>query len=163
MGKSQEHFINWSTMKDVIQFALTLLKKSQTTFFIMFGAFCWTLQKLRNEYCFQNAPNKSFRTIVLLIISFVTYWTCLIKRQTMEIVQADWLSDELDAISSQVKDSNEECDSAELQLVLYRNPSDNGEDDHATCSLVLRFAYARIICNILVSYALDTVILYATE
>lgn len=92
----------------------------------MFCALCWTIWKLRNEYCFQHGPKKTFRTIILLIISLITYWTGIVKRQLRELVQADWLPQELDAIPLQVWDPDAEC-GTDLAMVIYQPPDDDDE------------------------------------
>lgn len=94
----------------------------------MFSALCWTVWKLRNDSCFHNTPRKTFRTIILLIVSLLNYWTGIIKRQVRDIVQADWMLEDIDMIPLQVWDPNAEEEDNNMQLVLYHSPSEDGED-----------------------------------
>lgn len=75
MGNSQHHFTNWHSIQDILAFAGTLIGKAKTAFLVMFRALCWTLWKLRHESCFQKNTYKTFRTIILLIVSLINYWT----------------------------------------------------------------------------------------
>lgn len=43
MENTQAHFTQWSTINDIIQFALSLPPNSKKAFLIMFSALCWTL------------------------------------------------------------------------------------------------------------------------
>ena len=86
MGLSQYYFQNWSSVADIIDFSFTLDKHSQIAFLVVFSAFCWTIWKIRNDACFQHINNKTFRTIVLMIVALVNYWAGMLKRQAREIV-----------------------------------------------------------------------------
>jgi hypothetical protein len=127
MGKSQDQFYTWTSVADIITFALSLPKHSQTAFLIMFSALCWTIWKIRNESCFQHTKQKSFRSIVLMVVSLINYWTGAIKKHLREMVVADWIPQEIETVPLQIWDPNEDCDGTALQLMVYR-PPDDGDD-----------------------------------
>ena len=131
MGKSQDQFYTWNSVADIITFALSLPKHSQTAFLIMFSALCWTIWKIRNESCFHHTKQKSFRSIVLMVVSLINYWTGAIKKHSRELVVAEWMPQEIETVPLQIWDPNEDCDGNALQLVVYR-PSDDGDDAPAT-------------------------------
>ena len=58
---------------------------------------CWTLWKHRNEICFQSYNIKSIRSLIILIISLVDYWTGHTKQRVQDAV-GDWLPTDLDVI-----------------------------------------------------------------
>ena len=59
MGKGQHYFSNWSSIEDVVNFALSLPKYDKLAFILTFSAMCWTIWKYRNELCFQNIQQKT--------------------------------------------------------------------------------------------------------
>lgn len=122
MGQSQHYFSHWQNITDIIEFACSLKGKSKLAFLTMFSALCWTVWKLRNDSCFNNVPNKTFRTIILLIISLLTYWAGIIKRSVRDIIQTDWMPEDVDMIPLQVWDPAADVEANNMQLVVYRGP-----------------------------------------
>ncbi|XP_078150904.1 uncharacterized protein LOC144546233 [Carex rostrata] len=67
--------VGWSTITEIISYAVSLPAHHRTVFLILVSAICWTLWKHRNEICFQNSKVKDARNINYLIISLLYYWT----------------------------------------------------------------------------------------
>lgn len=57
----------------------------------------------------------------------LTYWIGVIKQQIRDIVIADWMPEDIDSIPLQIWDPNEDCDDANLQMVVYRDPPGDGD------------------------------------
>lgn len=126
MGISQQFYLNWHSIKDIITFSFTLPNGQQQSFLIVFSALCWTLWKIRNEICFQQLAPKSFKTTILLIISLVSYWlgNTLKKFNSSTGI---WLPGELDEIPLQALAPEEDT-----QLVILAgqgSAADPQEDD----------------------------------
>lgn len=95
MGQCHQHFFKWSSMEDIITFAVSLPKYDKTAFLMVLSALCWTIWKHRNELCFQNVQPKTGRNIIFLIISLLQYWlgSKKIKQQVREGAQV-WMPTE---------------------------------------------------------------------
>ena len=140
MGLSQQHYKNWSTFQHILEFAFTLKGDIQTAFLIMLSALCWTIWKIRNELCFQQVPKKTFKTIVMLIISLISYWSGNVKRQVKDLL-ALWLPEDPDVIPLQTWELREE-DLLTTPLLLLRR----GRAAHHSLYYLLCFSYG---CHLL--------------
>lgn len=67
MGKCQDQFYQWHSMKDVIQFALTLNKTNRTALLIVASAVIWNIWHQRNQLCFKHIIVHSCRTVIFLL------------------------------------------------------------------------------------------------
>ena len=76
---------------------------------------------MRNELCFQHTPLKSFRTMILLIISLVHYWSGMLKRQTRELIPS-WLPENVDIIPLRIWKPED------TQIISYRYPDEEDAD-----------------------------------
>ena len=113
MGHSSYFYKDWTSIQDIINFASRLSKAHQTAFLVMFSAFCWTVWKIRNDRCFNAVTHHTFRTVILLIISLLHYWTGILKKHTRELIPY-WLPYDVDAIPLQVWVPED------LHIVLYQ-------------------------------------------
>jgi zinc-binding in reverse transcriptase len=74
MCQSQNYFIHWHTMKDVLEFALSLSPLLQKNFLIVLSAVCWSLWRHKNSIVFNSTRFTSDRSLICLILSLVNYW-----------------------------------------------------------------------------------------
>lgn len=110
MGLSQQHYRKWVNIKDIVEFSCTLGKDLQIAFMFVFSALSWTLWKLRNEMYFQHTKNKTFRTIILMIIVLVNYWIEMVKRQARDLIP---VSEDIEVVPLQIWDPED------TQFVVY--------------------------------------------
>lgn len=127
MGISQYIYKQWHTFQDIINFACSLKGKQQKAFLIVFSALTWTIWKIRNDICFQQKNHKTFKTIILLIISLVAYWLGNVPQLIQDLVPL-WLPANMEEIPLQVWYPTE----SDLQMVLYQGPPPD-MDGSATC------------------------------
>lgn len=119
-----------------MKFAQSLKGEHQIAFLIMLNALVWTLWKIRNEICFQQKQKKSFKTVILLIISLITYWLGNVKRQSKYLVPL-WMPFDLDEIPLQVWYPTEE----DLQMMVYQGPSEDFDGSFAEPYWSNNFSY----------------------
>jgi hypothetical protein len=74
MGISQNYFSYWHSIKDVIEFALSLSPLMRKSFLIALSAMCWALWKHRNQLIFKYATHTSTMNLTCLILILVNYW-----------------------------------------------------------------------------------------
>src|ERR1017187_5999320 len=118
MGLSQQCYKSWSSIKDIVQFACSLPNHMQISFLVVFSAISWTVWKLRNDLCFNHSNNKTFRTIILMIVALANYWSDLVKRQARDVIPA-WLPTVIEEIQLRVWDPED------TQMVLYQSPTED--------------------------------------
>lgn len=92
----------------------------------MFSALSWTLWKMRNELCFETHLENPFRSIIVLIVSLVTYGTGTTKRKTRELI-TDWLPEETEAVPLQVWDPSPKGHSLQRPPLKKKDPLTKGE------------------------------------
>lgn len=101
MGKCQDFRHRWTSMDDVIQFALNMDKKSRTAFLIVIGTVIWCIWKQHNDLCFQNSIVHSCRNVILSIISIIIYWTGQLNEE-MQTKVNEWLPKDMDDVPLQI-------------------------------------------------------------
>lgn len=106
-----------------MSFAYSLPHTQQNSFLTVFSALSWTIWKIRNDICFNNASLPTGRNTIILIISLVLYWTGNEVGQIDEAVQT-WLPQSLENIPLRTFDGNED-------LVLVEEAQRGGSNDAA--------------------------------
>ena len=121
LGNCQDHFCDWNSCKDVMIFALQLAPRQRVGFLLVFSAMCWTIWKHRNKICFQLYNIKSNKSLILLIVSLVEYWTGNTKQQVKEAV-VEWMPAALDIIPLRT------WDLSDSQMVLVHGEGSAGAE-----------------------------------
>lgn len=103
MGKCQKFFINWHSINDALDFALTLFKTKRTAFLLVVSVVIWRIWRQRNDICFNNAIIYSCKNTILIILSCIHYWLGLVSEEVKNEVK-NWLLTNLDDIPLQVAD-----------------------------------------------------------
>jgi hypothetical protein len=100
MSLSQKYFSHWHSIKDVVDFALSLPFLRRQSFMIALCAMCWTLWKHRNIIVFKSSSHTSIRNILCLIMTLVNYWA---GRFSIALVRRmkQWMPENFDMIPLQ--------------------------------------------------------------
>lgn len=101
MGDCFHYYQNWRSIADVIHFVMSLPKMKRTALLIVACAVIWSIWKHRNDLCFNNNRIYSARSVILQILSLVSYWTGTAKEELQVAIQ-EWVPLELDEIPLQV-------------------------------------------------------------
>jgi hypothetical protein len=101
MALSQNYFPYWQSIKDVLEFALSLSPLMRKSFLIALSAVCWALWKHRNQIIFKSANHTSIRNLICLILSLVNYWAGGFNL-ALVCAMKQWLPENLDMIPLQM-------------------------------------------------------------
>jgi zinc-binding in reverse transcriptase len=94
---SRNYFSYWNSIKDVIEFVLSLSPLMRKSFLIVLSAVCWALLKHRNQLIFKSSTHTSTRNLIYLILSLINYWAGGFNLALVRAMK-QWLPDYLDMI-----------------------------------------------------------------
>ena len=106
MGQCHNRYHHWSSIEDVIQFACTLSRVDRIAFLIVVCAVIWSIWKHRNDLCFNNVRIYTARSLILQILSLITYWSGTIQGDIKQAI-GTWTPGDLDVIPLQVVDPDD--------------------------------------------------------
>jgi hypothetical protein len=101
MGISQNYLSYWHSIKDMIEFALSLSSLMRNSFMIALSVVCWDLWKHKNQLIFKSAIHTSTRNLICLILSLVNYWAGGFNLALVRAMK-QWLPENLDMIPLQM-------------------------------------------------------------
>lgn len=101
MGSCQLYIGQWNCMDDVIQFALTMNNNHRNAFLVVVSAVIWNIWNQRNRLCFRDSVVHTCQTVILNIISLISYWTGQMKEE-VQAAANNWMPQDLDEVPLQV-------------------------------------------------------------
>ncbi|KAJ4804331.1 RNA-directed DNA polymerase (reverse transcriptase)-related family protein [Rhynchospora pubera] len=102
LGNCQNEFYKWQSLPDIVNFAARLRKKNKHAFLTCFSALCWGMWNMRNEIIFNNRRAKTTRNLLILIQSYVEYWTGLTDEETKQYIK-NWLPQDWNEVPIQMQ------------------------------------------------------------
>jgi zinc-binding in reverse transcriptase len=100
MGICQDLSIYWHNMDDVLIYAQSLPRKERNAFLTVLSAVCWSMWQCRNTIIFKHKQCRSIRNLIILICSFLNYWSGLFKSEEQLLIKR-WMPQDLDLIPLQ--------------------------------------------------------------